>query len=230
MTQAVSLEDFGLSKEFGYMQHSDPVASLSDANAAWDEMARNLPKYLMGSDFRVRVKSLPPFKMDALASEGEVRRAMLALSYIGMAYQWSENDAAHVIPAVLAKPWYELGVKVGRPPILSYVSYSIDNWYRLDPKKEIECGNIALLQCFLGGQDEEWFILIHIDIEKKAGIALHAIELAQKAVFANDSDALDIALRQLRDGIKSMYDVLARMPEKCDPYVYFHRVRPYIFG
>jgi indoleamine 2,3-dioxygenase len=27
-----------------------------------------------------------------------------------------------------------------------------------------------------------------------------------------------------------MYDVLARMPERCDPYVYFHRVRPYIFG
>ena len=230
MTQPVSLEAFGLSKEFGYMQHRDPVTSLSSANGAWDEMARNLPKYLMGSDFRVRVKSLPPFKMDALASEGEVRRAMLALSYIGMAYQWSENDAAHVIPAVLAKPWYELGVKVGRPPILSYVSYSIDNWYRLEPSKEIECGNIALLQCFLGGQDEEWFILIHIDIEKKAGIALHAIELAQRAVVANDSDALDIALTQLRDGIKSMYDVLARMPEKCDPYVYFHRVRPYIFG
>ena len=166
MAQPVSLEAFGLSKEFGYMQHRDPVASLSAVNGAWDEMARNLPKYLMGSDFRSRVKSLPPFKMDALASEGEVRRAMLALSYIGMAYQWSENDAAHVIPAVLAKPWYELGVKVGRPPILSYVSYSIDNWYRLDPSKEIECGNIALLQCFLGGQDEEWFILIHIDIEK----------------------------------------------------------------
>ena len=187
MTQPVSLEAFGLSKEFGYMQHRDPVTSLSAANGAWDEMARNLPKYLMGSDFRSRVQSLPPFKMDALASEGEVRRAMLALSYIGMAYQWSENDAAHVIPSVLAKPWYELGVKVGRPPILSYVSYSIDNWYRLDPSKEIECGNIALLQCFLGGQDEEWFILIHIDIEKKAGIALHAIELAQKAVVANDS-------------------------------------------
>jgi indoleamine 2,3-dioxygenase len=27
-----------------------------------------------------------------------------------------------------------------------------------------------------------------------------------------------------------MYRVLARMPERCDPYVYFHRVRPYIFG
>lgn len=147
-----------------------------------------------------------------------------------MAYQWSDNSPAATIPSVLAKPWYEIGKMVGRPPILSYASYSIDNWYRLKSDGPVECGNIALLQCFLGGQDEEWFILIHIDIEKKAGIALDAIEKAQRAVVANDADALDIALTQLRDGIKSMYDVLARMPERCDPYIYFHRVRPYIFG
>jgi len=35
MTQPVSLEAFGLSKEFGYMQHRDPVTSLSSANGAW---------------------------------------------------------------------------------------------------------------------------------------------------------------------------------------------------
>ena len=35
---------------------------------------------------------------------------------------------------------------------------------------------------------------------------------------------------QLRDALQAMYDVLCRMPERCDPYVYFHRVRPYIFG
>ena len=29
MAQPVSLEAFGLSKEFGYMQHRDPVTSLS---------------------------------------------------------------------------------------------------------------------------------------------------------------------------------------------------------
>ena len=226
----VSLAEHGLSPEWGYMQHRDPVQSLSSANEAWDEMARNLPKYLMGEGFRRRVQQLPPFNIQALQGEGEVRRAMLALSYIGMAYQWSENNPAHVIPAILARPWYEVGKLVGRPPILSYASYSIDNWYRLKKSDPIECGNITLLQCFLGGQDEEWFILIHIEIEKKAGVALHAIELAQRAVVANDADALDLALTQLRDGIKSMYDVLARMPEKCDPYIYFHRVRPYIFG
>jgi len=27
-----------------------------------------------------------------------------------------------------------------------------------------------------------------------------------------------------------MYATLKRMPERCDPYIYFHRVRPYIHG
>lgn len=229
-SQVVKIEDFGLSEEFGYMQNVDPVTSLPAGNEAWDEMGKNLPKYLMGSDFRKRVKELPPFNLQTLKTEGEIRRAMLVLSYIGMAYQWSDNNPAFVIPERLAKPWYEVGKLVGRPPILSYASYSIDNWYRLDKKGPIECGNIALLQCFLGGQDEEWFILIHIDIEKKAGKVLKAIEEAQSAVVANDADKLEKALTKMRDGIKAMYDVLARMPEKCDPYVYFHRVRPYIFG
>lgn len=228
--QPVKLSDFGLSEEFGYMQHSEPVATLPPGNEAWDEMGKNLPKYLMGSDFRQRVKDLPDFKIDTLKTDGQIRRAFLVLSYIGQAYQWSDNEPAHVLPAKLAKPWYEVGKLVGRPPILSYTSYSIDNWYLLDKKGPIECGNIALLQCFLGGQDEEWFILIHIEIEKKAGKALKAIEDAQKSVVAQDLDALEKALTNLRDGIKAMYDVLARMPERCDPYVYFHRVRPYIFG
>ena len=228
--QPVKLSDFGLSEEFGYMQHTDPVVTLPPGNEAWDEMGKNLPKYLMGSDFRQRVKDLPAFKIETLKTDGEIRRAFLILSYIGQAYQWSDNEPAHVLPAVLAKPWYEVGKLVGRPPILSYTSYSIDNWYLLDKKGPIECGNIALLQCFLGGQDEEWFILIHIEIEKKAGKALKAIEDSQKAVAAQDLDALEKALTNLRDGIKAMYDVLARMPERCDPYVYFHRVRPYIFG
>ncbi|MFM8957774.1 MAG: hypothetical protein ACKOJH_10230, partial [Actinomycetota bacterium] len=229
-TAPIRLADFGITKEWGYMQTTDPVVSLGSANAEWDALARDLPKYLMGSGFRARVKAMPPFNVSALRGDGETRRAMLALSYVGQAYQWCETEAAQVLPAVLAKPWYEVGKLVGRPPILSYSSYSIDNWRRLDPSGSVECGNIALLQCFLGGQDEEWFILIHIDIEKKAGRALQAIADAQNAVGEKDADRLEAALDELSAGIKQMYDVLARMPERCDPYVYFHRVRPYIFG
>src|SRR2546427_4821666 len=37
-------------------------------------------------------------------------------------------------------------------------SYALDNWRRLDPTSPIELGNITLLQNFLGGLDEEWFV------------------------------------------------------------------------
>ncbi len=227
---AVRLIDFGLSEEFGYLPHYDPAQSLSPGNEEWDEFALDIPKLLMGSDFRKRVKELKPFDISALKGEPDVQRAMMILSYIGQSYQWSDNEPAHTLPKNLALPWYQVGKLVGRPPILSYQSYANDNWRRLDAKGPVECGNIALLQCFLGGQDEEWFILIHIDIEKKAGKALKAIEDAQAAVVKDDADALEEALENLRASLAAMYQVLCRMPEKCEPYICFHRGRPYIFG
>jgi indoleamine 2,3-dioxygenase len=187
MSKPAKIVDYGITEEFGYLPAHDPAQSLSAGNEEWDQFGKDLPKLLMGTNFRKRVQALPKFNIDKLNGEAEIQRAMLVLSYIGQAYQWSDNEAATVMPQVLAKPWYEVGKLVGRPPILSYQSYASDNWRRFDQAGPIECGNIGLLQCFLGGQDEEWFILIHIDIEKKAGKALKAIEEAQAAVVAQDA-------------------------------------------
>ena len=224
------IADFGITEEFGYLPAHAPALALSAGNEEWDQFGRDIPKLLMGTNFRSRVKALPEFNINKLNGEAEIQRAMLILSYIGQSYQWSENNPATLMPANLAIPWHQVGKLVGRPPILSYQSYASDNWRRFDASGPIECGNIGLLQCFLGGQDEEWFILIHIEIEKKAGKALKAIEDAQSAVSENDADQLEAALTNLRSALAAMYEVLGRMPERCDPYIYFHRVRPYIFG
>ena len=226
----VKIADYGITEEFGYLPTHDPAKNLSAGNEEWDQFGRDIPKLLMSSNFRKRVTELPDFKVSALKGDTEIQRAMLVLSYIGQSYQWSDESPATTLPKKLALPWYEVGKLVGRPPILSYQSYASDNWRRIDPNGPIECGNIALQQCFLGGQDEEWFILIHIDIEKKAGKALKAIEDAQGDVAASDADKLLASLTKVRDSLAAMYSVLCRMPEKCDPYIYFHRVRPYIFG
>jgi indoleamine 2,3-dioxygenase len=226
----VKIADYAITEEFGYLPNYDPARSLSAGNEEWDEFGKDIPKLLMSSNFRKRVTELPDFNIKALKDDAEIQRAMLILSYIGQSYQWSDESPATTLPKKLALPWYEVGKLVGRPPILSYQSYASDNWRRIDPNGSIECGNIALQQCFLGGQDEEWFILIHIEIEKKAGKALKAIEDSQADVASNDADKLLLSLTKLRDSLASMYAVLCRMPEKCDPYIYFHRVRPYIFG
>ena len=155
---------------------------------------------------------------------------MVLLSYLGHAYVWGDREPPERIPAVLAKPWTEVSDRLGRPPILSYASYALDNWRRLRPEEPIELGNIALIQNFLGGIDEEWFILIHVDIEVKASPALCGIVESINAVVNNDSASLEMALRAVDAALAQMYATLERMPEHCDPYIYYRRVRPYIHG
>ena len=96
--------------------------------------------------------------------------------------------------------------------------------------RPIALGNIALLQHFLGGLDEAWFILIHVDIERRAGAALAAGARAQTAISSGDDASATVALSDLGDALDGILSTMQRMPESCDPYVYYHRVRPYIFG
>jgi indoleamine 2,3-dioxygenase len=155
---------------------------------------------------------------------------MLVLSYFGHGWVWQGPEVSARLPASVAVPWHAVAKRLRRPPILSYASYALDNWRRLDPAGPIALGNIALLQNFLGGIDEEWFILVHVDIEAKAASALDAIPRAQRAVAAGDVARLIVELRAVARSLESMGKVLARMPDGCDPYIYYRRVRPYIHG
>src|SRR5712692_8396339 len=71
----------------------------------------------------------------------QLERAMLLLSYFGHAYVWAEEQPASHIPASIAAPWYAVAQRLGRPPVLSYASYALQNWRRLDPTGPIALGN-----------------------------------------------------------------------------------------
>lgn len=91
-------------------------------------------------------------------------------------------------------------------------------------------GNIVLLQGFLDGLDEERFILVHVDIEAKAGSALAAILQAPEDVLEDHPKELEQSLAIIAVALGQMYATLLRMPEHCDPYIYYNRVRPYSHG
>jgi indoleamine 2,3-dioxygenase len=50
------------------------------------------------------------------------------------------------------------------------------------------------------------------------------------AAEEGDAERLEVLLGTLQTSIEHMVATLKRMPEWCDPYVYYHRVRPYIHG
>src|SRR5919106_3807091 len=223
-------ETFHVNPERGFLPTPDPVDQLPASFAPWEEIAHDLPKLLAAGRLRPVLEQLPVLDASQLHEDAHIRRAMLLLSYFGHGYVWGEQDPAQHLPAGVAVPWHTVAQRLGRPPVLSYASYALDNWQRLDPAGPITLGNIVLLQNFLAGMDEEWFILVHVDIEAKAAPALGAIGPAQQAVLNDQAEELERHLSTIARALQGMYATLLRMPERCDPYIYYRRVRPYIHG
>jgi len=219
-----------LNHERGFLPLQDPLKRLPGSFDAWEELALHLPKYLASDRIRATIADLPRFPVESINDSRERERAMLLLSYLGHAYVWGGPRPATILPAVLAVPWHQVAGSLGRPPVLSYSSYALHNFFRFDPSREIECGNLALIQNFLGGIDEEWFILIHVEIERKAGPAMAALGACLDAAEEGDGERLEALLVQVDASLRAMHSTLRRMPEWCEPFVYYHRVRPYIHG
>jgi indoleamine 2,3-dioxygenase len=227
---STSIAAFEISHERGFLPLHDPLKRLPKAFDAWESVALGLPKLLVSDQLHSTITNLPPFPIEAINDSRERERAMLLLSYLGHAYVWGRSQPELILPARLAVPWYQIAQSLGRPPVLSYSSYALHNFFRFDPSREIEIGNIGLIQNFLGGIDEEWFILIHVEIERKAAPAMAVLHDSLDAAEAHHAEQLETLLSQVESSVRSMYATLRRMPEHCEPFIYYHRVRPYIHG
>ena len=224
------LAEYSISEPRGFLPTIDPLDRLPSAFDAWEIAAHGLPKLLMTDQVRAQLSNLPSFPTHLLQTERELRRAMVVLSYLGHAYVWGDAHAATVLPERIAVPWHEVATLLGRPPVLSYASYCLDNWVRFDSSRDPELGNIGLIQNFLAGEDEEWFILIHVDIELAASSAIAALAPTQDAANMLDVKGTTDGLSTVAESLERMIITMRRMPERCDPYIYYHRVRPFIHG
>lgn len=188
-------------------------------------LANNLPKILANNQIESEVLNLEIEKDISNLSIDELERAMLLYSYIGHGYIWGGTSIEKVIPKNISKTWYKISQKLDRPPILSYASYALNNWKLQDVNKPFDLENIRILQNFLGGMDEDWFIMIHIAIEHEAKEILNNLK-----IYYLDKNEDQSYLENALVSIKKINQIMNRMPEKCDPFIYYNRVRPYIFG
>ena len=190
-----------------------------------EHIAKNLPKILANNQIKDEVLNLETEKNISNLSIDELERAMLLYSYIGHGYIWGGTSIEKVIPKNISKTWYKISQKLDRPPILSYASYALNNWKLQDVNKPFDLENIRILQNFLGGMDEDWFIMIHIAIEHEAKEILNNLK-----TYYLDKNKDQSYLENALVSIKKINQIMNRMPEKCDPFIYYNRVRPYIFG
>ena len=199
------------------------------------EIANELPKLLLTNNIQNKINKLKvnELSIDILLknkNEKEINLAMSHLSFIAHAFMWGGNKPEKILPEVVSKPWVKLSKYLGRPPILSYASYCLDNWYKVNQQEPISLDNVALINNYLGGVDEDWFVTIHVCIEDAASEATDAAYKLSKLNESNNVDDFNTNLKKILKSLKNVNNIFSKMPEKCDPYIYYHRVRPYIFG
>jgi indoleamine 2,3-dioxygenase len=245
----------------GFLPYRNPVKSMRDTNENFwielENLAQELPELVESRKWREEsVARLRPLKehihllhskfLDVDVDECDkmmLERGMLLYSYFASAYvhQKHENVATH-IPKEIAVPLVLLAGKVRRPPILTYASYCLTNWKNKFQVKEDGyvhndplVDDIELLQNFTAAykKDEDWFILIHVDIEWQARHAVETImnfEPIYKGDLKDQKEELIKDLCQVNGSLIKINQTMERMPENCRPDFYFNQVRPYIHG
>ena len=222
----------------GFLPDTEPLYHIDCSNAdvaKLKDLSLAIPKLLLTNKIRSQIDKLPSsfFSHDlSIYKEEELRSLNVQFSFLAHAYVWGDLNPSKILPACLAKPWVKISEMLGRPAVLSYASYCLDNWHKIDSDEPVSLDNVALNYNFLGGIDEDWFVTIHVCIENKAKLATtSALNIA--LAFEENRVNKDLVLKELSNIKESMMEVnhiFRKMPEKCDPYIYYHRVRPYIFG
>lgn len=229
----------------GFLPLNDPPLFLEPKNHNFtktalmlENLAFNLSSFM--EDRRIReelvaelrqVENVVPL-LENLEDVG-LERAMLLYSYFASSYVHATHEnVANRIPKEIAIPIKFIADKLKRPPILAYASYCLMNWRRKNPLKPIELDNIELLQNFSKSakRDEDWFILVHVDIEAKASRAINQALNIYTHIYSKDIAAIAKSLEQIKASLMAINATMNRMPEQCNPEVYYQKVRPYIFG
>ncbi len=230
----MQLSDYGMSRERGFLSHYeiDEIALPARFDAV-KEAAGNLSGLLTTGRIRHWLDQLADPGLEEWAREApeeEVRTAMVHYSFLVQAYVWGEPLPPEHLPANLARPMVAIADRLGQAPLLPYSGYVLDNWARLEKGGPIALENIYMVQNFYGGADENWFVMIHVAIEAEAGVLLD--NAARLVTVARERDAAEAErlLAEMDAAWERIYGHFARMGERCDPYIYFHRVRPYIHG
>jgi len=224
------LKRFSVDGGRGFLPNPDPFLALHPQFKVWDELGEEMPSLLAKGDFRSAVEDLPLVSADKFKDNSEVDRAMLLLSMFANAYISCGPDPVKKIPLVLAVPLTEVAEMSGRPPISSHASIVLNNWARINPKGPIELENIRTIQNFLGGQDEDWFFLTTVMIEYLGAPAISAILKGQEAAASCDNKNFVDSLESIGEAINNCTNVLDRIPEKCDPHIFYSQIRPFLAG
>ncbi|KAG0029181.1 hypothetical protein BGZ81_004043 [Podila clonocystis] len=229
------LEDYDVSPQTGFVPTHGPLARLpQEYFEPWEQILDQLNPLLDSKQLRIRVDKVSfmlSLDVSRLESRRERQRAYSLLSIIAHSYVWGQGlDIAQSIPEPLAVPWQTISDILDIPPVLTYASSDLWNWKVKDRKGSYDIDNLAALHCMTGTSDEDWFVIVSIAVEVEGGAALQPLLDAMHAVRRNDPEAVLAKLKNVLPQLENVSKLLARMFERCDPAVFYWKIRKFLAG
>ncbi|RIJ22293.1 indoleamine 2,3-dioxygenase [Henriciella barbarensis] len=234
MPKLKPLDQYDISRDRGFLCRYDAgaVTLPAELQPAVDA-AMALPHSIVTGRVREILARLPVIDLTRLcktATDEQIRKAFVHYTFMIQSWVWGEREVPTSLPECLAKPAWQLADTLDSKPLLTYATYVLDNWAKVDADGPVDLSNVYMTQPFLSGGDEAWFVLVHVAIEARAGDMLATIPEVIDACDANNATAVAAGLKRMSEGWDAVNAIFDRMPERCDPYIYFNRVRPYIHG
>ncbi|MGD9923100.1 MAG: hypothetical protein AB7V13_16900, partial [Pseudorhodoplanes sp.] len=228
--RSIDLSAFGVSAQRGFVPEHDPLNALPEPFGPLDQLAPIIPALVMNREVRRFLAALPELDTAALTTDAEAERAMIILSALTMAHVWGGPEPDFTLPRNIAVPLMTLSRRLGRPPIVMHATLVLNNWRRLDLSRPPALDNLDTQFTFTGSFDEKWFYLATLGVELAGAPAIAALTAAVNASQDADDSALGDELAHVETGIRLMTAALMPMTQSCDPYIFYHRIRPFLAG
>ncbi|RLU83658.1 hypothetical protein CTZ27_28650 [Streptomyces griseocarneus] len=222
-----------------------PELSLPESHRLWDEVAAELPYLYAGLGLRGRLETLPVLDAGPEALPDRwLQRAATVLGILVHAYHRVEPRFDTVTPPSVLEPWQQICGRLGRKtPFLSYMDLIVYNWkWRQEPTASgagtdadapIRVEDVRLLVPTVGTDEEQFFYLTQLEMLARGTPLVRAAAEAQRAMLADDAEALTERLEFMSDRITEItreglpkIDPRARGRFHVDPVVWAKTVAP----
>nr|POE73124.1 indoleamine 2,3-dioxygenase [Quercus suber] len=232
MTVIPRPEDYDVSVETGFLAALPPLECLPDTYyEPWEYVMKNMQGLMLSKRLREVVDKLPVLTTERLTEEPQWRRAYSILGFIAHAYIWGGGKPMEWVPPPLSIPFMEICRHLELPPVATYAGLVLWNWKPIfDSERSDSLANLDMIDTFTGSLDEKWFYLVSVAFEARGAplipLMLHAIEAAERG----ERDTVTNCLRSFAERLEELGNLLTRMYDNCDPYVFYNRLRPYLAG
>ena len=245
----LNIADYAVSPISGFLPPEPPLNALPRGYKTWDDLAKSLPHAISSKTLRSDVASLPVLTTDELGTSEQLHRGFVVLGFLIHGYIWCDGSdhPEPNVPAQLAEPYLQVCQRLGMQPTLSYAGLCLWNWQIKDRHAGAGLSNGAVngetltglknlddLNClisFTGTRDEAVFYLIPVMVEAEGGRLVNLLLQAMKDAMCDENeDSIVQALEQTRDTLPKLASLIKHLHERCDPKVFYEKVRPFYPG